>query len=336
MRYWHSVGLSHFEAVNKTRIRKEFKMIERLATRYSRSATTVSSFDDIQGIIREKFPNEVKRLELPSFNVRGTNGDFVRPRFHGLFLVDADGIPVAEVGDSSVSPKYVPHSREDIETLVEASRQAFQGDLMVDAVWNEGHTIVVKPTKETFLELYSEERISPKLAIHAGFAGKPIQASLGFYNTICDNMAILRSVLTVSRTIKHTLSMRDRLDELVQEFQSIRASWKETQERIQRMNEIRVNTADILRAVFGDIPETGRGRTVAENRIEKIVTRLNNESMKVGNSIGMETTGWRLFNALQGAFQHDFTRKQGDSYLRALDTWNDATLEKAERIILAC
>ncbi len=308
----------------------------KLATKYDSESFVVDSFDDIVENVRIKFPNEVKNLPLPGFNVKGANGEYIKPRFHGLFLVDSDGIPTAEVGDSSVSPKYVPHSRDDIEILLEAARQAFRGNLRVHCSWNDAHILVVKPTQETFLELYSQERISPRLSIFAGFAGRSINASLGLYNTLCDNMALMSTVHAVNASIRHTLSMRDRLAELVRQFETIQGSWADTQVRIKQLNEKTVNTAQILKEIFGDIPEKGKGRTQLENRIEKIVTRLNNESMRVGRDLGSETTGWRLFNALQGAFQHDFTRAQNDPILRALDTWGDSTLEKAERVILAC
>ena len=301
---------------------------DRLATKYSRSARTVASFGEVENLVRESFPFEV--LKLPCNGV--LQGEAYKTRFCSLHRDDT-GEPV---GESSVSPKYVPHTLEDVCTLLEAARQAFDGELSVDCFWQDAHILVVKPTQEAFFELYSQERIIPKLAIDAGFAGKAFKASLGFYNSICSNLAILSSVYNVSRSIRHTLSMRDRLDALVTDFQTVRGSWQETQATIARMNAKRVIVADVIRDVFGDIPDKGKGRTQAENRIEKIISRVYRECQENGLQFdGKTTSGWRLWNALQGALQHDFTRKETDPTLRALATWNDQDLFKLERTILA-
>jgi hypothetical protein len=309
--------------------------LQTAATRYSKTAVKVESFNDARGVIESTFTNEVANLPLAKFN------NDVGPNFNGLFLVDADGIPIESVGDSSVSPKYTPHTREHVFTLLEAARQAFDGSLMVDCRWKNGHVIVIQPTTETAVNVYGHDKIVPKLQIFGGFAGKGFRASLGFYRFLCANMAMLQLVHNVNVNLRHTQSINGKLDALVDQFQTIRESWTATQERIKEMQERKVLVKDVLAQVFGEVPKDGKGKTQAENRIEKVVNRLIREHSELGLTIGKtdneyHTNGWMMWNAIQGAFQHDFTRKEGDVMLRGLDTWNDATLAKAEKVILAC
>lgn len=307
-----------------------------LATKYSKTASKVTSFDDAIDLVSSTYIHQVKNLPLPSFNVLGDSGEYVRPRFHGLFLCDSDGIPVSEVGDSSVSPNYVPHTNDHVSRCLEACRQAFGGELSVDCLWRDGHILVVMPTFESVASIGGNPKdiIIPRLAIYGGYAGKPFHASFGFHRAICANLMILSQVYNVTQTIRHTLSLGDRMERLIEQFQSLRSTWKDTVAQAERMQEREVSIAGFLREFYKTDEKANKNKAL-DNRIEKIIGRLYREQQELGLSLSKDTTSaWMLFNAIQGAFQHDFTRKESDKTLRGLDTWNNADLVRAERILM--
>lgn len=308
----------------------------KLATKYSATAVKVSSFDACIDLVSSTYVDNVKNLPLPSFNVIGKDGSFVAPRFNGLFLCDSDGIPVAPVGDSSVSPNYVPHTNEHVSRCLEACRQAFGGELSVDCLWRDGHVLVVMPTFESVAAIGGNPKdiIIPRLAIYGGYAGKPFHASFGFHRPVCLNLMILNLVEGISQTIRHTLSLGDRMERLIEQFQTLRATWQETVAQAERMQQREVSVKEFLRE-FYKTDERQNKTNALENRIEKIVSRLYREQQELGLGLSKDTTNaWMLFNAVQGAFQHDFTRKETDKTLRGLDTWNNADLVRAERILM--
>lgn len=296
------------------------------ATKYSKTAIKVASFDDVQQHIIGTLP-EVRKFGPMQF-------DGMKHQFYGLYTEGGE-----PVGDCSVSQKYVPHTVADhICSLLEASRQAFGGELSVDSIWDGSHhRLVVMPTQDNLGsgDNGNGDKIFPRLSILGGFAGRAFEASLGFYRAICTNLAILQTVHTASMSIRHTPSFSDKISILVEQFANIRESWRETLETKNRMEKINVQTTEFFREFFGE-KETKKGNTGLQNRIEKILARIHNEQAKLGQPVEtFNVNGWLLFNAVQGAFQHDFTRKEKNPTLRGLATWNDSEVKKAEELILS-
>lgn len=299
-----------------------------LATNYSKTAIKVSSFAEVENVIDGKYNFEVKKLPLVGLD----DMDSPATGFCGLFRDDNLHI----VGDSSVSSKYVPHSRNDIKALVEASRQAFDGELSVDCFWRDAHVLVVMPTRDAVAKIGGRDTIIPRLSIYGGFAGKGFQASLGFYRVICNNLAILNQVGGVSANIRHTMGMRDKIDDLVTRFQEIKGSWDETVAAAEKMNEKKFVVRDFLADFFkSDDVKTERGRTRMLNIVDAVMTRIIREQTDLGTYDGLRTaTGWQLFGAIHGYTQHEASRKEKDITLRGLDTWNDASIARLERMAM--
>lgn len=282
----------------------------------------VSSFADVSAAISAHY-----NFSVDKFPMSGPDG-LVSPHY-GLWRSDT-----SECVGNAVSAKYNPHTTEDIVTLVEAARLAFDGELSLDMLWRQGHHLILKPTRESAVTIYGDDKIIPKLSIYGGFGGTPFMGDAGFHRYTCANLAHLTRVHNVSATIRHTASMRDKMQLLVAKFELLRASWVETQTQIREMNERRFSVAGFMLDLFGAPPTEGRGRTVAESRIEKILGRLVSERSKLGIPQDTDASGWMLWNAVQGYLQHDVTRKEANKTLRGLDTWNDPILAKAEALAL--
>lgn len=303
------------------------KVVNEMASKYSKTAIKVQNFQDALDYVAPALPYVVKQ---PCFNP-----DMKPAGFCGLWTLD--GQPV---GDSSVSPKYNPHTPDDVLTILEASRIAFNGELSVDVRFNGGHQLVVMPTADSLSngDYGNGDALFPRLSIFGGYAGKPFCGDLGAFRPICKNMLILQSVASIHCRIRHTLSMRDRLGEFVAQFEQLREGWTAFMEAKKTMEARTIATKDFLAEFFKkDEKQLGKkGETQLADRIGKIITRLMVEQGKLGQTVDANTTnGWMLWNAIQGAFQHDFTRKETDPLIRGLDTWNNADLLRAEQMILA-
>lgn len=312
---------------------RDFTM-DRFATAYSATNKVVKSHEDVRDVIFSTFTNEVKVLDLAKFN----NG--IGPNFKGLFLVDADGIPVSPVGESSVSSKYRPHTRNHLVSIFEACRIAFGSELNVDCFWRDGHILVIQPTREAAVSVYGADKIVPKLKIFGGYAGKGFKASFGFYRYICSNMALLQLVHQVSATIRHTLTLETKIDDLVSQFETVKASWAETQEQIKKMQERKLVVHEVLGKLF-PVDSDGREKTQRVNKVKKIVDRCLDEHQKLGLQIEQRdgdfvANGWMLWNAVQGFLQHNATRQENELTIKGLNTWESSELRKAEELILAC
>lgn len=291
---------------------------------------TLSSASEISSFLASQYNFDVLRLPL--------HGPDNMPTPHcGLFRSDLSGSDAC-IGNA-VSPKYVPHQTRHVAGVVEAARQIFDGELSIDCYWNEGHFLVIQPTRRSVLEIAKGDKVIPRLTIHAGYDGKGFKASAGFFRFVCTNLARLQSVAGTSRTIRHTLSFEDKFDNLLRDFSVLDASWQTTVEKINRMNANRIKVADFMFSLFGDVQsKDGRAKTVAINTIEKILGRLVRESEKLGIVIDAsgagDASGWMLWNAVQGYLQHDSTRKESDATLKGYQTFDDALLAQAESLAL--
>ena len=283
----------------------------------------VSSFNEVSTVV-----SSVYNFSVDKFPLSGPDG--LKTAHYGLFRSDT-----SENVGNAVSGKYVPHTVEDISTLVEAARQAFDGELSVTAHWNQGHQLILQPTRNAAATVYGDDKIIPKLSIFGGFGGTGFKADLGFFRYTCSNLAFLSRVVGVSANIRHTLSMRDRIDNLVTRFATIRDSWQATQEQIAVMADRQLSITRFMAELFPkDLSATGRGLTVAEKRVETILGRLMLEREKLGMAQADTASGWMLWNAVQGYTQHNATRKIANVDLRGLATWDDPIVNRAEQLAL--
>jgi hypothetical protein len=108
-------------------------------------------------------------------------------------------------------------------------------------------------------------------------------------------------------------------------------NWEAFMEYCESMAKKSVDLVKFYAEIYGDKPDSKRGVTVWQNRLDAIESRLNRESSKLGIS---PTNGWLVFNAIQGYLSHDATRKEGEFLVRSDLANNSPELLKAESLIL--
>lgn len=258
---------------------------------------------DIAGVIRQRFNFSVDRFPL-------SGPESLRTPWYGLFRSDTG----ESVGPGSVTERYTPHTTDDVLALVEASATAFDGVADVKCGFRDGHFLAVQPTKEYRKTVAGTDTVWPRLVISAPYGGAgSFRASVGYWRDVCQNLAILRQVSGVSVTIRHTHSLRRKMDELVETFGTLRNAWGNMTEVIDRLENRQVNMVEFLRAVYGEPDrDTGRSATIHRNRTEAIFRRLTTERMRTGRpDMGTDWTvsAWEAFNAIQGYAQHDASRR---------------------------
>lgn len=264
---------------------------------------------------------------------------------YGLFRSDNGYIN----GIKSVSPRYVPHTTDDVCALVEAAAEAFQGEIECKTHWNAGHYVAIQPCKAERLRIFGDrDNIWPRVIIRAGYDGQAFTGTMGYYRDACRNLAIMRKVEGTSVAIRHTSGLRAEMQQLIDTFSTLKDGWQNLAETARRLQSREVRMADFLDQVYGrPSPEqlalaaTGqavRAVTVHQNRTEAIWKRLNAERERTHRPMLHETvSAWEAYNAIQGYVQHDAQAKEGfkSEFARILRAANDAAVRKAEDLVLA-
>lgn len=290
---------------------------------------------DIAATVRQKYNFSVDRFPL-----RGPEN--MRTPWYGLFRSDSG----EAVGSGSVTDRYTPHTTDDVIALVDAASTAFDGVANLQCGFADGHFVIAEPTKDHRLKVFDDGRgggdsIWPRLFISAPYGGAGcFQASVGFYRDACRNLAIMRRVSGVSVKIRHTTSLRRKMDELIESFGQLRSGWANLTDAVQRLESRQVNMVEFLRTMYGEPDrDTGRGATIHRNRTEAIFRRLTSERMRTGRgdmNSSWEVSAWEAFNAIQGYVQHDATRRGSPSTLdRIILAANDNAVLRAEELALA-
>ena len=283
---------------------------------------------DLSGMIRNSFAFEVERRPL-----FGPSGE--ETGMYGLFRNDTNAL----VSPTSVSDRYRPHQTADVLRLFDAAWEAFAGIGDVRCHFNQGHYLTMTPSKETRLELFGAvDSIFPRLVVSAGYNGKPFQLELGWYRDLCKNLARLRQVQGVSTKIRHTLTITDRIDGIIDSFTTVRDSWATVREKAIAMEGIIVDVPEIITKAFGEPGDSQVAQRHAEQRQEAITGRIHRERGVSGRAMGsaLRATGWETYNGIQGYVQHDIRRNSSPGMFdRMLLALNDPAVEVAEREILA-
>lgn len=280
--------------------------------------------------IEDAFPFEVIKKPLVGIDGEPTN-------FHGLFRSD-DGSCVSR---TVVRGNYVPHTLDDIKAIASAAGQALEGGIAdIQCTFNSGHYVIAQPSREHRLSVFgSNDNIFPRLVIRAGYGGQAFKATLGTYRDACRNLAMLRQVEGASRSIIHVRGLRDRMNDLVETFSIVAASWDRIGDVVRRMEANEVRLKDFLGEIYPE-PEraTGRAATEHEKRTEAIFRRILRERVATGRpEIGNEfiVTGWEAYNAVQGYMQHDSSRRGNpDDIRRAIMAHNHRAVRQAEVLAL--
>lgn len=262
--------------------------------------------------------------------------DNMRTEWFGLFRSDTS----EPVGSGSVTSRYVPHQTDDVLALVESAAEAFDGVGEVKCHFNDGHYVVVQPSKEYRLNVFgTQDNIIPRLVIRAGYDMKAFSASVAFFRDLCKNLHIMRTVESTTVSIRHTSGLRSKMNELIRTFSVLKNSWATLGDVVQQMEATRVNLPAFLDAVYGQPKEgdTTRSETIHRNRTGAIILRIMHEQFAAGRprmTNDMVVTGWEAFNAVQGYTQHAATRRNGiGDFQRMLLAHNDAAVLRAENFV---
>ena len=295
---------------------------------------TTALDNQVNSKITNAFNFEIARLPL-----YGPEG--IRTPCYGLFRSDNGNF----VGDA-VTARYEPHQTADIIALADAASEAMGGLCDAQCYFRNGHYLTLEPTKEYRMSVYgTKDNIFPRLMITAGYNGQAFRASMGYYRDLCRNMARLDTINQTSVAIRHTSSLRSRMDELIGEFTVLKNSWGNLTDTVANLESRNVNMVDFLDQIYGQ-PEpdaSQREVTLHRNRTEAIFRRLNREIVLTGRpeptkGNGWQVSAWEAFNVIQGYSQHDATRRgetNRSSYGRILKAMDDPAVHKAEELVLS-
>ena len=260
----------------------------------------------------------------------------MRTPFYGLFRSDNQ-----EVVGRPVSRLYVAHQTDDVLALVDAASEAFKGVADVECYFRDGHYVSIQPSDEQRLAVFgTADNVYPRVMIRAGYDGKAFKASLGYYRDLCRNLSIIRRVSGTTVSIRHSSGLREKMDDLVRTFETVKAGWSSLSDVIQHMESRKVSMVDFLDAVYGK-PKDSNARTVTihENRTKAIFRRLQRERFTSGRpSIGSDfvVSAWEAYNAVQGYVQHDASRRgRVSDFGRAVAASSDRAVDRAEELALA-
>ena len=286
---------------------------------------------DLKQVITDAFNFEVVKLPLSAPDNQPTG-------YYGLFRDDLTGTD-AVVGSSSVTSRYVPHTNDDVVALVEAASNVFDGDVDVKCHFNNGHYVSVKPTADHRVSIYGEkDNIFPSIVISAGFDGRAFQATMGYYRDLCQNLAMMRQVSGTCQTIRHTRSLRPKMNDLIATFNQLEDGWNNLTNVIEHLETREVDLSEFLMAVYGSPEEDSkRSVTIHRNRIEAIFKRVRNERFYAGRPrmTSMVVSAWEAYNAVQGYAQHDSTRRgNATDFDRILSASRDGFVKRAEELVL--
>ena len=247
-------------------------------------------------------------------------------------------------GVKSISPRYVPHTTDDVVALVEAATEAFDGELDISCHFNKGHYVQLLPSIQRRKELFNvttNDNVFPRFMISGGFDGKGFRASIGYFRDLCRNMAMMRSAKDKNGkkqkfaiTIQHTSGLRSEMNELIDTFSQLKESWTSLTDLITGMQQKTVNMREFLKTIYGEPHDdsTQREIVIHTKRTTKIVDRLWNELWKTNQvpdptefdyqnlyhgtvqlaepaAINLNVSAWMAYNAVQGFEQHDSTRR---------------------------
>jgi len=286
---------------------------------------------DIKHLIESEFAFEVLKKPLKSVDGLST------PVF-GLFRSDNDDF----VGGESVSERYVPHNVDDVSALVEAAAGLFDGELSIRTMWDNGHVIIIQPLEHERYTINGADGMIPALVIRAQYNKRSFSANMGMFRFLCENMLMLSSMKGTSVKIRHTNSLREKMDTLIATFSGLDKSFDILMDGFMQMNNNWFKLSYFVTEVIGDRPEEeGSKRTRWDNTCDTIKQIIANERQALTgefSTVGDSTmcTGWELYNAVQGYSQHKKTRRNDPSRdQRAILASDDTMVRKAEELALA-
>lgn len=298
--------------------------------------------NEIADTVRSVFNFEVQKQHL-----HWNDGTALRSHetpLMGLFRSDTGGF----VGDRSVSERFEPHTSEDVIALAESTAHAFDNEVQLRCNWiqnrsnRDGHYVTMSPSDEYRKSVFgTDDNVFPRVVIRAAY-GSSFKATMGYFRDACSNLAMLQSTdISTSVTIRHTKSLREKMDDLIDVMSGLKSKWNNLTNVIDHMANREVRLTDFLREVYEQPKPDASQRTFTmyEDKMSAIWNRVARERYHTGRGsipVNGMVTAWEAYNAVQGYSQHDKTRKGNVSrFGRILLTANDRDVHKAERLALA-
>jgi hypothetical protein len=243
------------------------------------------------------------------------------------------------VGQNAVKKNYHPHTTDDVLALTESASEAFDGIGDVKCYFKHGHHVFIQPSREDRLRVYgTNDNVFPRLVIRAWYGGKAFSASIGYYRDLCRNLAMLESVNSAHVSIRHDSNLRTHMDELIENFRTLREGWNRVCEFITTMESREVTLNSFLDTIY-PVPSDDsaqRARTIHENRTVAIFNRVQNERFRSGRPAfangDFTVSVWEAYNAVQGYNQHVATRRGEQTDIsRVFNAMNAPAVRHAER-----
>lgn len=297
------------------------------------------NFAGVETVTQETIGDHVKskfNFNVQKFPLSGPDGLTTKRDdgcLYGLFRDDTG----QRVGNSSVKKRYVPHTKEHITDLAIAASHVFDGEIEVKTYFKDGHFINMRPKKGDILNLHANEQLCPLFFIKASFDGKAASATLGLYNVLCNNCEMFDSVTDSKVSIGHTSAIHFKMDKLIKTMETLQEKWCNVEMMIEHMQGKTTHVQTFLDELYQKDkikPDSKRGQTTFDNRNNAIKARLRKECQAVGETYQGFVNNWRLYNAIQGYYQHDSSRNEKTTDFDAMLSSNESPIiKKAQKLL---
>lgn len=286
---------------------------------------------------------EIVVLEYPHPQTGEPSGTF------GCFRNDTWG----KVG-GTVTKNWQAPTRSQLVQLAMAATQAFDGsEVEVQAtIFQNGYSCTVKPTAEYRQEVIKGDDLWPMLTARMNFGGTGTDnISLGMCRDMCRNMAMIQSVESYNRRLRHSRDHGVFMQQAIEDCSELAGGFDSMVEKLREIAARKIDFNQLIGGIFeqrianaqksGRVDEAGNPKLPNQTirALEAIQTRYNNEAKILGlDTIGATNTemnAWVAYNAVQGYYQHDANRRAaGNDYEQALVAAGKQEVQIAENMVL--
>lgn len=238
----------------------------------------------------------------------------------------------------AVKSNFCMHTKDDVRAIFEAVEPIFGDVADVELGWYDGHFMSLQPSKEYCIEATLNDTVFPRVIVSAQY-GRVFTATLGMYRSVCTNLSIFRSMSEFTVKLRHTSSLRSRMNDLIEDFHILAKGKDHLEHTIHQMVNRDVQLAAFLADIYPTPAESAsdRAKSMHERRIGKIIRRIQNERVSLGQRKTdlQVVTGWEAYNAVQGYIQHD-ARRRGNpgTFDRAIKALSDPRVAQAQHLAL--
>jgi hypothetical protein len=247
--------------------------------------------------------------------------------------------PVEVIDNTTVSSVYKGHEREHVTRMLLAGGEVFEQKPDLTLFWDKGQHAIMTESGEG-RTIFGKDRVKANVLMRARYDG--CIDILGFLGRLICRNGMRMSVKDVHMKFKHTQMLEYRVEQFAARMHRMKAAIEKSIEQAKHLQETEIRIDDLLNAVYPRKENaTEQIMENEENRVLKILRRLEQESLKLGVPVATEsrpvTTAWLGHNAIQGYVQHDMTRHGAtrlDRMVKALDD-KDNVIKRSLDYVLA-